>query len=165
MRIHHLVVATAMALALPSFTLPAFAHDGVAALDPYARTSGGAGSNGAVFMVLDNHVDRDDRLIAVSTDAAEKAELHTHVMSAEGMMQMLPVEDGFAIPPLGQHALSRGGDHIMLIRLARDLKDGDIITLTLTFAASGDMTVEVPVDNSRTGDADGHGTMDHSTGH
>jgi periplasmic copper chaperone A len=158
MRFHTITIAAAMAVLLPNVPLPAYAHDGVAVIEPYARTSGGAGSTGAVFMVLDNHVDREDRLVAVTTDVAEKAELHTHVMSAEGLMQMLPVEDGFVVPPLGQHALARGGDHIMLIGLTRDLKDGDVITLTLDFAASADVVVEVPVDNART---DGGGGHDH----
>lgn len=167
MRIQSIVAAGAMLFCVPFSTMSAHAHDGVAVIDAYVRTTGGAGSNGAVFMLLDNHVDREDRLVAVTTDVAEKAELHTHVMTADGLMQMLPALEGFVVPPLGQHALARGGDHIMLIGLLRDLKDGDVITLTLRFAASGEMVVEVPVDNARMDAGGGHEHDDagHGSGH
>jgi periplasmic copper chaperone A len=171
MQFQTLAVAVTVAFGLSTMALQAHAHahahdhDGVAIVDPYLRTTGGAGSNAAAFMVLENHVNRDDRLIAAASDVAEHVALHTHILSAEGLMQMLPVEDGFAIPPLGQHALARGGDHIMLMGLTRDLADGDMVTLTLTFAASGEVVVEVPVDNARTGATEGHGTMGHGAAH
>lgn len=160
MRSHMMALSAALAF-LP---LPGLAHDSVAIIAPCARTTGGAGGNAAVFMVIDKHANREDRLIAVSTDAATKARLHTHSMSADGMMQMLPATEGFAIPLLGQHALARGVDHVMLTGLTHALVDGDIITLTLTFAASGEMTVAVPVDNARIDNATGQ-THDHGTDH
>jgi hypothetical protein len=88
----------------------------------------------------------DDRLIAAATDAAERAELHTHVEDPSGMMQMLNVPEGFAIPAQGRRDLARGGDHVMLMGLTRPLKDGDRIALTLTFERSGPVTLDVPVD-------------------
>lgn len=144
---------------------PAFAHDGFAVRDAYARASSPAARSGAVFMVIENHRTIDDRLIAVSTDAAQRAELHTHLSDVQGVMRMVEVEDGIPIPAGGEHALARGGDHVMLLGLTRPLTDGDTVTLTLVFERSGELTVEVPVDDARM-DANAHGGQaPHGSGH
>lgn len=137
----------------------AAAHDGIRVEDPYARVMGASAKSGAVFMTLLNHSIEDDRLLSVSTDAAERAELHTHSQDANGVMRMGEVTEGFAIEGMETHALDRAGDHIMLLGLTRALKPGDILTLTLTFERGGDMVIKVPVDNDRApaaADHDGH---------
>jgi copper(I)-binding protein len=144
MRIKSFVAAAALL-----FAVPAFAHDGVMINDAYARTNGASGATGAIFMEIQNHSDTPDQLIAVASDIAEKVELHTHVESADGVMQMNAVPQGFEIEPLMTHKLQRGGEHIMLMGLKRDLKDGDTFSLKLTFKHAGDMTIEVVVDNAR----------------
>lgn len=175
MRIQSLIIAATI-----FFAVPAFAHDGVHIENPYARTNGGIGATGAVFFEVMNHADVDDRLIGVASDVAEKVEMHTHKQSEGGVMQMMAVPEGFAIAALQGHALQRGGDHIMLMGLKQDLKDGDIIHLTLTFEHAGVVEVDAAVDSTRKpgamgkpaamGDMEGmdhstmgHGTMDHST--
>jgi periplasmic copper chaperone A len=140
----------------------AAAQDGIQIDAPYARVSGPSAKSGAVFMTILNHAAEDDRLVSVSTDAAERAELHTHLADANGVMRMGEVADGFAITGTEAHALDRGGDHIMLLGLTRALKQGDTVTLTLSFERGGDITVDVPVDNDRKPDTMDHGTMGHS---
>lgn len=135
----------------------AAAHDGMRIEDPYARVMGASAKAGAVFMTLLNHSLDDDRLIGVTTDAAERAELHAHSMEENGVMKMGEVKEGFPIAGMETHLLDRGGNHIMLLGLTRTLKQGDIITLTLTFERSGEMIIDVPVDNDRAPEA-----MDHS---
>lgn len=151
-----MLLAVAITL-LPWMTLPAFAHNGVHILDPYARVTG---SSGAIFFTIENHQDDEDRLISASTDAAEMTGLHTHIAGADGVMKMREVADGFLIRAYGDHALARGGDHIMLMGLTRVLKDGDMIHLTLTFERAGVVEVDVPVDNAREDAAHG-ATMNH----
>jgi periplasmic copper chaperone A len=150
---HAAFAAAVLALAAPGL---AVAHDGVHINQPYVRAGA---QSGAVFMVIVNHAAADDRLIGAATDAAKKAELHTHIENADGVMQMVEVPEGFVIPAEGQHELARGGDHVMLMGLTRALATGDTISLTLTFERAGDVTVEVPVDNDRAADA--MGTMNH----
>lgn len=137
----------ALAILAAAFAFPALAHDGVHIDGAYARVMPGA-KTGAVFMAIENHATADDRLMAITTESAERAELHTHKAGADGMMQMLKVEGGITIPAGTTHDLARGGDHIMLMGLTSDLKDGDTIAMTLTFEHAGEMTVEVPVDNA-----------------
>jgi len=136
------------AAAALSLAVPAFAGD-IMVKDPYARTSTMMSKSGAAFMMLMNHGSEDDRLIGASSDVAQRVELHTHIEDANGVMQMVEVEEGFPIPAGGMHALARGGDHVMFMGLNRSLAQGDIVTLTLTFEKAGDMTIEVPVDLER----------------
>ncbi len=146
------------ALMAALFAFPALAHDGIHILLPYARATA---HSGAIFLVIENHSSEEDRLVSISTDAAGMAELHTHQSDANGVMQMLPVQGGLVIPAGGSVELARGGDHIMLMGLARPLADGDHFTVTLTFARGEVIPVEVVVDNERKPSAESA----HSHGH
>ena len=133
----------AAAILLP---LGALAHDGMAVEDAYARASNPKA--GAAFMRLDNHREVDCTLSGVSSDAAEKVELHTHT-EIDGIMKMGPIEGGIPVPAGASHALERGGDHVMMMGLRTPLQDGDIIAITLDFGDCGVIDAEVPVDNKR----------------
>jgi len=138
------------------FALPALAGDisHIRIDDAYARASNTMA--GAAFMRITNTSDTDDRLIAVFADVSERVELHTHIEDANGVMRMIEVKDGFAIPAGGTHRLERGGDHIMFMGLKAPFEQGGTIDVTFTFEEAGDVTVEVPIDLER---MDGHGAM------
>lgn len=128
--------------------------------DAYARAASPVAKSGAIFMTIQNSGTTDDRLVAASTDAAKRAELHTHIENAEGVMRMVEVEDGFPVPAGGSHTLARGGDHVMLMGLTGPLEQGANVTLTLVFEGAGEITVDVPVDNKRQPD---HAMMKHGS--
>lgn len=134
-------IAAAMLLAFPALAGDA----NIMIHDPYARSGA---KSGAAFFVIMNHTDQDDRLVAASSDAAPRVELHTHIMK-DGVAMMRPIEGGIAIPAGQAHALARGGDHVMLMGLEQALEDGGAITLKLTFEKAGEIMVEIPVDNAR----------------
>ncbi|WP_293446831.1 copper chaperone PCu(A)C [Planktotalea sp.] len=153
------LLATAFVATL---AVPAFA-DGLMIKDAYARSAFDGAKTGAAFMQIMNHSDEDDRLIGILSDVAQKIQLHTHVDMGEGVMKMMHVEDGFVIPAGGLHALSRGGDHVMLMGLTQKLIDGETVELTLVFENAGEVVVQVPVDRERQDDgAMMQGEMDHS---
>lgn len=127
---------------------PALAGD-ITVEDAYARAASPIARSGAAYMVLRNSGAADDRLMAVHSDVAEVAQLHTHLEEGGGVMRMRPAPDGFAVPAGGTHALRRGGDHIMLMGLTEAMEDGSTIPLTLSFERAGDITVEIPVDLER----------------
>ena len=139
------VLAGALALGV---VLPAFAGD-IEVQDAYMRTSGAMAKSGAAFMQIVNTGTEDDRLIDAASDVSMRVELHTHKASADGVMQMLHVPEGFVIPAGKTHALARGGDHVMFMGLTRAVAHGDVVNVTLTFEKAGEMTVEVPVDQER----------------
>ncbi|WP_417266891.1 copper chaperone PCu(A)C [Celeribacter baekdonensis] len=130
-----------------SLALPAMAD--ITIEDAYARSSGMMAKSGAAFFVIHNTGDTDDRLIAATSDIAKLTELHTHKAMGDGVMKMMRVDEGFAVPAQGTHALARGGDHVMLMGLLKPMGQGDVVTVTLTFEQAGDITVEIPVDLER----------------
>lgn len=142
------------------------AAEGLMVQDAYARSAGPAAQSGAAFMQIENHGDADCTLRAASSDVAKMVELHTHKQNAEGVMQMIKVEEGFTIPAHGSHALARGGDHVMFMGLNRPLDDGDMVKVTLDFGDCGTVETEVPVDNARKPDQammGGHGHIHGQT--
>ncbi|WP_022704366.1 copper chaperone PCu(A)C [Pseudorhodobacter ferrugineus] len=149
--------ASAAFLAIASAPM-AFAAD-IIITDPYLRVSGAMATSGAAFMVIENH-GADDRLIGAKSDIAERVELHTHLQDANGVMKMVHVEEGFAVAAGENHALQRGGEHVMFLGLKSVPAEGEKISLTLTFEKAGDVTVEVPLDNARA--AEMGKAMDHS---
>ena len=149
---------TALALAATLLAFPVFAGETLMIQDPYARTMGGVGTSGAVFFTVMNHGAEGDRLIDARSDVAQKVELHTHKDDGNGVMQMLHVPEGFVVPAGGEHALARGGDHVMLMGLTREVAESDVIILTLVFEKAGEVVIEAPVDNARKAGM----AMDHS---
>ena len=124
--------------------------EGIVVEDAYARASTPTAKSGAAFMVLMNTGDQDDRLIGAKSDVAARVELHTHREIADGVMKMMEVEEGFAIPAGGTHMLARGGDHVMFMGLNEPFADGDTVAVTLVFEHAGEVAVEIPVDLNRT---------------
>lgn len=132
--------------------LPALAGEASISIeDAYAR---GGPHSGAAFFTIANAGQDDDRLVGVSSDSAERVELHTHLEDENGVIRMRPVEDGFQVPAGGTHALERGGDHVMFMGLAAPFEDGGTVAVTLSFEKAGDMELQIPVDNDR---GQGHG--------
>lgn len=172
--IRTLMAAAAAALSLSSAALAHGTEDhpeGIHIHDAYARTMGGVGASGAVFFVIHNNTDHDVTITGASTDVAQKAELHTHKEDANGVMQMMPIEGGVPVPYGEMHEFKRGADHVMLMGLTKELKDGDTVTITLTFDGADPVTFDAVVDNARKADAagmdgmqgmDGMEGMDHS---
>ena len=70
-------------------------------------------------------------LVGVTTDAAERVELHTMSMD-NGVMQMRKV-DKFTAKEGEPIVLKRGGNHLMLFGLDPALEEGDTVDLTLEF--------------------------------
>ena len=127
--------------------------------DPYARSASPMAKSGAAFMVIRNTGDAGDRLIGVDSPAAQKVELHTH-REEDGVMRMIHVEEGFALPAGGEIRMQRGGHHVMMMGLTAPFEQGETIPLTLIFETSGEISLDVPVDLERKpgqGHEHGHG--------
>lgn len=135
--------------AAAALTLGTSAFADITIENPYARASGMGAIAGAAFMTIVNTGDEDDRLILATSNVAERVELHTHLIDANGVARMVEVEDGFPIPAGGTHSLQRGGDHVMFMGLRKPFEQDDTISVTLTFEKAGEMTVEIPVDLTR----------------
>ena len=85
----------------------------------------------------------DVKLVSVSTPVAGVAEVHEMAMDGN-VMRMRPVS---ALPvPAGQAVeLKPGGYHVMLMDLKGQVKDGDIVPLTLVFEGADKSRATVQV--------------------
>ncbi|WP_293389181.1 copper chaperone PCu(A)C [Nevskia sp.] len=109
-----------------------------------SRETPTAGGTGVGFMSIVNDGSQDDRLIAISSQAATSVELHQMSM-ADGQMQMRAVNEGLAIPAGQTVELAPGGYHLMLIGLSQALVAGQTVTLELQFEKAGKGSVELAV--------------------
>tara|TARA_Y100000589_G_C27128661_1_gene619627 strand:- start:841 stop:1386 length:546 start_codon:yes stop_codon:yes gene_type:complete len=111
----------------------------------YVRASSQLAKSAAVFMEIRNTLSRGDRLVDVKSDVAKKVELHTHIKSDDGVMQMRRIEDGLVVSGNGLLKLERGGNHIMMMGLFQPFVDGEAISLTLIFETAGSIDLEIPI--------------------
>ena len=125
---------------------PALAQE-IEVRDAYAFSPRPGAPTGAAYMVIVNEGEAD-RLLSAASPAAEHVMLHDSA-EAEGVMRMEEAEAGFEVPEAGELELLRGGRHIMFMGITEPFKDGGTVPLVLTFERAGEVTVEVPVDQSR----------------
>lgn len=153
-------------VALLSLSLNVAAHESQSAdihiMQPWSRALPAVARNGAVYAVLRNHGKAADRLLGSSSPIAERIELHTHVMDG-GIARMRRVE-AVEVPPDTPVILEPGGLHLMLFGLKEPLVEGKRFSLSLEFAQTGSVEVEVLV---RASDAVGTGypSHEHHGGH
>jgi copper(I)-binding protein len=117
-------------------------NEDVMVSDVWARP-GLAEGNSAVFFVLNNNSELDDRLLNAYSDVAKAVELHKSSM-VDGKMKMEMQKD---IPVLaGETLVFKPGDfHVMLIGLENDLAVGDQFEVRLEFEKAGELNLEVVV--------------------
>lgn len=142
--------STLLLLVLLLVPLSALAHDNescglVSLFDAWARPAAAGMPNGAVFGLLVNLSGEADTLVSATTPVASAVEFHQTTMGDGNVMQMRPVEGGFAVPSNNYLQLQPGGYHIMLIGLQQPLEAGASFELTLTFEHAGEVSVTVPV--------------------
>jgi periplasmic copper chaperone A len=99
---------------------------------------------GAVYFMVSNQGTVADRLVgAAVADVGGIVEIHETIME-EGQAEMRPVE-AVEIPAGGSVAFEPGGYHVMLLDLDAPLDVGDMLEVTLTFEAAGDVDVSAEV--------------------
>ena len=101
-----------------------------------------AGRIGVVYLTITATV-APDTLLGASTPVAARAELHES-FDDQGVMKMRPVAS-LPVEPGKPLVFDPGRYHIMLVELARALKEGDSFPITLRFAKAGAVTATVSV--------------------
>jgi len=108
-----------------------------------------AGGNSAVYLVLENRGELQDRLVGAETPAAASVEIHESRMEGE-LMTMREVGEA-SLPGGGRVELAPGGMHLMLLGLTRALAAGDTLSLNLRFQETGSLALRVPVRRTEEG--------------
>ena len=105
----------------------------------WARATPKGAITGAAYVTLVNNGVSDDRLLGVTSPAAESIQFHSET-NDNGVMRMvqLPALD---VRPGTPVVLKPGGIHMMLLHLKQQLNEGEPIPLALSFERAG--TIEV----------------------
>lgn len=119
------------------------AKKGVTVSDAYIRGLPPGQTVTAAFMTVNNHQDKDCKLVGVTSPIASSAEIHEH-SHKNGKMSMRRV-DSLVIPAGGNVSLVPGGYHLMMFGLESSLKEGDEHTLTLSFEGCEELSIVAPV--------------------
>src|SRR5690606_2012725 len=93
---------------------------------------------------IDHAAETADRLVSVTSDAAERIELHT-VETENGVARMRHLPDGIAVPADGEVKLAPGGYHVMFLKLKQPFAEGAEVPATLTFQNAGQVAVKFKV--------------------
>ncbi|MET9076899.1 copper chaperone PCu(A)C [Streptomyces sp. NPDC004232] len=104
----------------------------------------------AGFLTITNKGGATEELTSVTSEVADQVTMHS---TTGGTMQE---QTSFAIPAHGQLVFKSGGNHLMFEKLKRRPKQGQTVTVKLTFATSGPLTVEMPVRSATYNPATGH---------
>ncbi|WP_150252170.1 copper chaperone PCu(A)C [Nocardiopsis deserti] len=109
------------------------AADAFSVTDPWVKAVTAEEGMTGVFGVLANGSGEEITVVSASYEAAGVVELH-EVVSEGTDGTMREKEGGFPIPAGGSATLEPGGDHIMLMELAEDLRPGAEATVTVEFS-------------------------------
>ena len=120
---------------------------------PYATPSLAGTTTGAVyFKSIRNKGKTSDRLLSARTAVAARVEIH-HMQMDGNVMRMRQVP-ALELPAQTDVSLRHGGagtHHLMLLDMAKPLKDGDRFDLELVFEKAGTRRVNVWVQTPRAG--------------
>ena len=107
----------------------------------------------AVFMTIRNAGGRPDKLLRASTSIAAKAELRDGGAAPEAEGQVI---GSVAVGRRGEVDLKRGGPHILLSGMKKQLGAYDAFVMTLVFERAGKVEVEVQVEEAAIVEPDKH---------
>lgn len=124
--------------------LGALGAESIKVSDPWVRAVPPVSSVTAVYMIIQNTGDADDKLTGVRTDASKYSDIHTTSIDEYNVASMLKV-DSLPLPSGEILELKPGGSHIMLRELYSPVKLGDKVEIDLLFEKSGTIRIEAEV--------------------
>jgi periplasmic copper chaperone A len=95
-----------------------------------------------------------DRLISVSSPAAERVE--THITVRDGDILRMREVKGYDVPAGGTLELKPGGAHLMFVNIKAPMKEGTSVPGTLKFQRAGEVKLEFQVRPLAGGEHHGH---------
>lgn len=93
----------------------------------------------ALYFTIENNTESADTLFKVYSDIAGKVEMHETY--SEGDMMGMRKIDMIVIEGKKSFELKPGGYHVMLMKLKKDVKDGDKAKFILYFKQAGEIKI------------------------
>jgi copper(I)-binding protein len=131
----HLFLAAAL-VASPAIAQISVEGAWMRATPPGAKTAAG-------YATIRNTSASADRLVSVSSPAAERVETHTTVR--EGEISRMRETKGYVVPAKGSLELKPGGSHLMFVNIKAPLKAGQTVDALLKFERAGEMKLRFEV--------------------
>lgn len=126
-----------------AISLKAYSEDSLVIEDAWIRATPPGASTAAGYMTISNKTSTDDKLIGTSTDRAKMVQLHMTMMENDTAkmhhLDMIEIKSGSEV------RFEPGGLHLMLMGLTDSLKEGDNVSVTLTFQNAGEMRIDMSV--------------------
>lgn len=97
----------------------------------------------SAYMVINNGLDKDVMLTGATSDASPRVEIHSHAME-DGMMKMRQLTS-LNVSAKQSVFLQPMGFHLMMFDIAKPLKAGDTVNLTLFFNDGSEVALSLPV--------------------
>ena len=142
-RLGAIALTSLIVFAAPALADPVKVGD-IEITNAWARATPPGAATAAAYLTVTNTGTAADTLTSVETPVAGMAMLHKMEMD-NGVMKMRMVDGGIALDPGKSATLAPNGLHIMLMDMNAPLKAGGTLSLTLTFAKAGNVTLTVPV--------------------
>jgi copper(I)-binding protein len=114
----------------------------IAVTQAWARATPPGADVGAIYLTVENKGGAADRLVSVTSPAAQSAMLHQTVEES-GVSTMREADGSIAAGTTLE--MKPGGSHIMLMGLKAPLKEGDTIDVTLAFEKTGEVKATAKV--------------------
>lgn len=97
---------------------------------------------GGGFLVIENKGAQADRLLSASSPLTPMTQVHEMKMEGD-VMKMAELKDGLEIPAGGKVELKPGGLHIMFMGLKDQVKEGEVVKVTLVFEKAGSVEIDL----------------------
>ena len=113
----------------------------VKATDAWVRATVPSQKSTGAFVTLTST--EDAKIVGASSPAAKKAEIHSSMMM--GGVNHMHAIDAIALPAGKPVELKPGGNHVMLMDLARQVKPGDVVPIVFTIEGRDGKRTQVEV--------------------
>jgi len=97
----------------------------------------------ALYFTIENNSDSPDTLFSVESDISSMVQIHETYSSGD-MMGMREIKE-LVVEPAAKTILEPGGTHIMVMKLKKDLKNGEAIKFILHFKNAGEIPITAEV--------------------
>lgn len=132
-----------IAFVMMAFSL-SYAEENITVSDAWVREVPPSSTVTAAYMKITSNGAQDDRLVGVTSQLSDTAEMHISTVDENGVARMSQVE-GIDIPKGGTVELKPGGYHIMLIGLKGPLAGQESAELILNFKNAGEVKVDAQI--------------------
>jgi len=109
--------------------------------DAWIRATPPGVKTAAGYLII--RADSADRLVSVTSPAAERVQ--THITVLEGDVARMREVKGYDIPAGGTFELKPGGAHLMFVNIKAPMKEGMTVPATLKFQHLGEIKMEFEV--------------------